>query len=107
MDGWCPPADGSCLQPGEPSIGKPTPSANMLMRDLFAWLAMRDPVRWKDAAQAIFRDSVMVSVHPNGTVGFLTDQYPGTETKAMGWQQLFGDRAARWLGATPSPAAAR
>jgi hypothetical protein len=37
-----------------------------------------------------------VANHPDGIVGYLTDQFPGSESKVMGRIQLFGDRAAMW-----------
>jgi hypothetical protein len=39
--------------------------------------------------------------HPSGIVGYLTDEFPGSESKVMGRVQLFGDRAARWHAGIP------
>jgi hypothetical protein len=50
-------------------------------------------------ARQVVADAIMRSANPRGSSGvaFLTDQYPATETKVIGWMQLTGDRAAMWL----------
>jgi hypothetical protein len=82
---------------------------NMMIADLFAWLAVNDPgganpatgTSWRDIARVTFYDAIYHAPQPYGTVGFLTNQYPTTETKALGWMQLFLDRTAMWLGSAP------
>lgn len=69
----------------------------MMGADLFAWLAVNDPggsnpntgASWRDIARRFFKDSVNHGPQPYGVVGFLTNAYPTTETKALGWMQLF------------------
>jgi hypothetical protein len=81
------------------------------MVDLLSWLADRQPngtnpvtgVRWSDLAARYFREGVTYSANPGSpdSIGFLVNTYPTTETKALGWMQLFGDRAARWSRRQP------
>ena len=73
-----------------------SPIYNVLFADLFAWLAVSDPKTWSAPARGVFRDAMNIANHPDGIVGYLTDQFPGTESKVMGRIQLFGDRAAMW-----------
>jgi len=91
-DGWCP-AEDTCGQ----ATDKPSVNTNALFVDLFAWLAQRDPEKWAPVARKVFHDFVNHAQHRDGLVGYLTDDYPSTETKILGRAQLFGDRAARWL----------
>ena len=86
---------------------------NMMVVDLPAWLAIHDPSggnanpgeAWAQLARKVFNDVVNHSAQPWGTVGFLTNMYPTTETKALGWMQLFGDRSAQWLATGSQPCA--
>jgi hypothetical protein len=102
-DGWCAPARAPTVcDRAEARELAPQPLLNVLYADLFAWLAREDPRQWTAVARAVFRDAVNAANHPEGIVGYLTDQYPNAESKVMGRMQLFGDRAALWL-ATPAP----
>jgi len=97
-DGWCP-AEDACGQ----ATDKPSVNTNALFVDLFAWLAQRDPEKWAPVARQVFHDFVNYAQNLEGRIGYLTDDYPSTETKILGRAQLFGDRAARWLH-TSAPA---
>jgi len=97
-DGWCP-AEDACGQ----ATDKPSVNTNALFVDLFAWLAQRDPEKWAPVARQVFHDFVNHAQNAEGHIGYLTDDYPSTETKILGRAQLFGDRAARWLH-TSAPA---
>ena len=98
---FCPPGK-TCTQPTSTS-GEP--AYNTMIADLLAWLAQHDPagrnpntnVGWNELSRITLYDTVFHAPHPYGVVGFLTNQYPTTETKALGWMQLFTDRAAMWL----------
>ena len=62
---------------------------NMHLCDPLAWLAKRNPAKWAVTLQRVFSDAVNYGPHPAGRVAFLNNKYTGTETKAMGWMQLF------------------
>ena len=70
---------------------------NMMVVDLPAWLAIHDPSggnpntgeTWAQLARKVFNDVVNHSAQPWGTVGFLTNMYPTTETKALGMDAAF------------------
>jgi hypothetical protein len=90
---WCPPSLACAIPTSDPEVAH-----NPIMVDLLAWLATRDPATWRPIARQVFKDYVYYSAYPDpAIVGFLTNQYPTTETKILGWMQLFGDRAAAWL----------
>jgi hypothetical protein len=97
-DGWCPPESipAGCGMAPDGSDSVASPIYNVLFADLFAWLAVSDPKTWSAPARRVFRDAMNVANHPDGIVGYLTDQFPGSESKVMGRIQLFGDRAAMW-----------
>ncbi|HEV8309757.1 MAG TPA: hypothetical protein VGW35_19010, partial [Methylomirabilota bacterium] len=96
---WCPPGFACAKATSQPEV-----AYNALVVDLLAWLATRDPATWTPIARQVFRDYVYRSAHPDpAIVGFLTNQYPATETKILGWMQLFGDRAAQWCSSRCSP----
>jgi hypothetical protein len=97
-DGWCPPESipAGCGMAPDGSDSVASPIYNVLFADLLAWLAISDPNTWSDPARQVFRDAMNVANHPAGIVGYLTDQFPGSESKVMGRIQLFGDRAAMW-----------
>src|SRR5258708_7935629 len=98
--GWCPPGSvpADCGMPPDGSYSVADHIYNVLLADLLAWLAVSDPKTWSAPARQVFRDAVNVANHPSGIVGYLTDQFPGSESKVMGRIQLFGDRAAMWHG---------
>lgn len=103
---FCPPGL-TCVQPTSDS-GEVV--YNMMAADLFAWLAVNDPggfnpdtgATWRDIARRFFKDAVNHGPQPYGVVGFLTNAYPTTETKALGWMQLFLDYSAQYLAQAPS-----
>jgi hypothetical protein len=99
---------------------------NEMATDLLAYLAVHhggdaDPTRrgnpglfapddvltpdetWDSLLRRTFGDGVDHGPHPDGVIGFLTNNYPGSESKAVGWMQLFGDRAAARLAGQPYP----
>jgi hypothetical protein len=102
-DTWCPPAGirGCDLNP-DGSDSSPLPLLNVQFSDLLAWLAQDDPQAWRGMARRVFRDAVNAAVHPAGIVGYLSDEFPGSESKVVGKIQLFGDRAAMWVGGMQS-----
>jgi len=93
-DYWCPP-DRTC--PADANGLTPHPVLNVLWADFFAWMATNDSTEWGTPARQFFADSVNHANHPAGVVGYLSNQYPNSESKVMGRIQLFLDRAARWL----------
>jgi hypothetical protein len=103
---FCPPGK-SCTFT---TTGVGEPVYNIMAADLFAWLAEHDPSGrnpntgqpWDRLCRIFFRDAVFHAVQPQGIVGFLTNQYPTTETKALGWIQLFCDRAALYFSSDAS-----
>jgi hypothetical protein len=95
-DGWCPPGSNPAGCGLSPDDSVPSTTLNVLFADLFAWLAESEPGTWSAAARMVFRDAMYFANHPSGIVGYLTDQFPGSESKVMGRVQLFGDRAALW-----------
>ena len=103
---FCPPGL-TCTQPTSAS-GEVV--YNMMAADLFAWLAANDPggsnpntgASWRAIARRFFKDAVNHGPQPYGIVGFLTNAYPTTETKALGWMQLFLDYSAQYLARAPA-----
>jgi uncharacterized repeat protein (TIGR01451 family) len=103
----CPPG----LDCFEPTSTQGRAEFNIMASDVCSWLAEHDPSgrnpdtgrRWEDLARLLFRDSLEHGPHPSGIVGFLTDQFPTSETKVMGWMQLFQDRTARRLAGLRGP----
>ncbi|MGH7535960.1 MAG: hypothetical protein ACREMG_10265, partial [Gemmatimonadales bacterium] len=102
---FCPPGL-TCTQQTTTDPMGGDPAQNNMIPDLFFWLAQREPTGtnpntgelWGDLARQIFSDGLNHAAHPDpAAIGFLTNMYPGTETKALGWPQLFNDRAAVWL----------
>jgi hypothetical protein len=105
-DEWCPPGSqpaGCALNP-DGSDSFPLPLLNVSFDDLYAWLSREEPQNWSAPARAAFRDAMTSALHPDGIVGYLTDEFPGSESKVLGKAQLFGERAAAWLAnAAPPP----
>ena len=73
--------------------------------DIYAWLSIHDPEgfnpvnnkTWRELCLLNFGDAVFHGGQSAGFVGFLSNNYPTSETKVIGWMQLFGDRAAGYL----------
>ena len=77
----------------------------IMASDIYAWLSVHDPEgfnpvnnkTWRELCLLNFGDAVYHGAQGSGFVGFLTNYYPTSETKVIGWMQLFGDRAAGYL----------
>src|SRR5262249_41974785 len=91
---WCPP--GFNCGPASQLDTSSGPIMDVLFADLFAWAATQDASLASIARQTV-SDAILHGNHPDGIVGYLTDQFPGSETKVNGRIQLFLDRAARSL----------
>lgn len=123
---YFPPVSGSPYQPGgwggegdwcpEPrSVNCPTANAylyaawsNQVFTDFFAWFAARIDPAYRDFARQVFYDTQNFTIHNQGIVGYLTTNFPNSETKLLGRAQLIGDYAAKWMaglttGSAPAP----
>jgi len=98
---WCK-SNTTCVQPSDP---KGEVAYQIMFADLFTLAHSLDSrgissatkMSWYDLAIEEFKGSVNNAAQPLGIVGFLTNQYPGTESKILGWMQQFNDRTARLL----------
>ncbi len=78
--------------------GSPDPAWNTQMSNLLVWLSRRNPTKWTSITKTVISDALNRTVHPSGKVGYLNNQYSRSQTKILGWANLFMDQPAMWMG---------